>query len=107
MYRHMITVILLMLFSKNGFSGWSLSSGVVTRVYSHYGAHVIRTSLTDNVCTPGGFWWPADSPDAKDMFALATSALLADKKIQVVYNPDALDCQYGGSAKITHMGLIK
>ncbi len=53
-------------------------AGEVTAVYSHGGDHVIRTSITGNVCSPGAFWWPAgdENADAKDMFSLALTALV-------------------------------
>jgi len=105
--RKTIISLLLAGVSTSAMAGWSTSSGEVTRVYSHNGAHVIRTTLTDDVCTPGAFWWPADDSDAKDMFALALAALTAGKKVQVVYADNNLDCQHGGSTKITHMVIIK
>ncbi len=101
------STIIALLLSTSSYAGWSTSSGEVTRVYSHNGAHVIRTSLTDNACTAGHFWWPTDDTDAKDMFSLALSALMSGKKIQVLFDPNSLDCRHGGSAKITHMGIIK
>jgi hypothetical protein len=76
-------------------------------VWFHIMAHVIRTTLTDSVCTAGGFWRPADDPDAKDMFSLALSALMSDKKISVVYDPNNLNCQHGGSTLITHLRIYK
>jgi len=86
---------------------WSTASGEVTSVYSHDGAHVIRTTITDNVCTPGGFWWPADDSDANDMFSLALAALMAGKKVKVVYDPNNLNCLYGGSTKVTHLVIFR
>jgi hypothetical protein len=106
MKKHLWIIVLIMS-AGNVFAGWATSSGEVTRVYSHNGSHVIRTTLTDNVCNAGNFWWPADDSDAKDMFALALSALMSDKKITVVYDPGNLDCKHGNSAKITHMSIIK
>ena len=105
--RKTIIGLLLAGMSTSATAGWSTSSGEVTKVYSHNGAHVIRTTLTDNVCTPGAFWWPADDSDAKDMFALALAALTSGKNIQVVYSDNDLDCRHGDSTKITHMVIIK
>jgi hypothetical protein len=102
-----IIVFILIMNSAAAIAGWSSSTGTVTNVYSHNGSHVIRTTLTDNVCSAGAFWWPADDPDAKDMFALALAALMSDKKISVVYSDSNPDCQHGNSAKITHMLLRK
>ena len=102
-------LFLLTLISLTSYAGWSTSSGEVTKVYSHNGAHIIQTTLTDNICNAGMFWWPADSSDAKDMFSLALSAFMAGKKIQVVYDPNNPECVagYGGSTKITHMVITK
>ena len=105
--KKLLVVAILTMFSSSSFAGWSTTLGEVNRVYSHDGAHVIRTTITDDVCAPGAFWWPADDSDAKDMFALAMAALMSGKKIQVVYSESNLDCQHGNSAKITHMALIK
>ncbi len=104
MKKILITVLLLC--SANALAGWSTSAGKVTRVYSHNGAHVIRTTIIDAVCSPGSFWWPADDADAKDMFALALSAFMAGKNITVVYDSGNLNCQHGNSAKITHMSIF-
>ena len=106
MNKHLL-VLCILFFSTSSNAGWSTSSGEVLQVYSHNGAHVIRTTLTDNVCNAGAFWWPADDSDAKDMFSLALSALMAGKKIKVVYDPNNLECKHGNSVKITHMVLIK
>ena len=84
-------------------AGWSSSTGEVTRVYSHNGNHVIRTTLTDPICAPGNYWWPANDPDAKDMFSLAITALTTGKKIGVAYDPADPDCRHGNSAKISYM----
>ena len=100
-----ILCLVLIMFSSSLCAGWS-STGLVERVYSHNGSHVIRTTLTDNVCTPGHLWWPADDSDAGDMFALALAALTAGKEVQVVYDTADLSCQHGDSAKITHMAII-
>lgn len=105
--KNILSVVILFLFSASAYAGWSASTGEVSRVYSHNGAHVIRTAITDNVCNAGAFWWPADDSDAKEMFSLALAALMSGKEINVVYNPNDLDCQHGGSAKITHMVIIK
>jgi hypothetical protein len=96
-----------LLYSTNSFAGWSTSAGEVTKVYSHDGAHVIRTAITDDVCNAGSFWWPADDSDANDMFSLALAALMSGKNIQVVYDESDLNCNHGNSAKITHMAVIK
>ena len=98
-----ILLSILFLVSVNATAGWSTSSGVVTKAYSNHGSHVIRTTITDDVCPPGHFWWPADDSDAKDMFALALAAFMAGKKVSVVYDKSALSCAHGDSAKITHM----
>lgn len=104
----LIGITLLGFLSASSYAGWTTSSGEVTSVYSHDGANVIRTAITDNVCTAGGFWWPADSTeDSKNMFAIALAALMSDKKIKVVYDENAPECQHGGSAKITHMVINK
>jgi len=105
--KKFIILAVSLLYSTSSFAGWSTSTGEVTRVYSHNGAHVIRTTITDKVCTAGSFWWSADDSDAKDMFSLAMAALMSGKKIQVVYADNDLDCRHGNSAKITHMALIK
>lgn len=106
MNRIIITVLLIII-SGDVLAGWSTSTGEVTRVYSHNGAHVIRTTLTDDICSAGNFWWPADDSDAPDMFALALAALTANKKVQVVYSPTTPDCRHGESAKISHIVIIK
>ncbi len=100
-------LILSILFSLNAYANWSSSTGEVINVYSHDGSHVIRTTHTDNICGVGAFWWPADDPDAKDMFSLALAALMSGKKIAVVYSDTDPDCKYGNSAKITHMRIDK
>ena len=101
-------LLLMMIIPSFALAGWSTTGGEVTSVYSHNGAHVIRTTLTDNVCAPGAFWWPTgDDSDAKDMFSLALTALVSGKTIRVVYDPNNLDCQHGSSAKITHMVIHK
>jgi hypothetical protein len=102
-----ILCLVLMMSSSPLYAGWSLTTGLVERVYSHNGSHVIRTTLTDNVCTHGNFWWPADDSDARDMFALALAALPAGKAIQVHYDTADLDCQHGKITKITHMSSIQ
>jgi len=96
-----------LLYSTVSFGGWSASTGEVTRVYSHNGSHVIRTTITDTICNAGSFWWPTDDSDATDMFSLAIAALASGKLIQVHYADTNLDCQHGNSTKITHMSLIK
>ena len=102
-----ILCLLLMMSSSSLYAGWSSATGLVERVYSHNGSHVIRTTLTDNVCTPGNFWWPADDSDARDMFALALAALTAGKAIQVHYDTADLGCRHGNATKITHMLIIQ
>ena len=102
-----ILLICLILFTGISHADWSTSSGEVTSVYSHDGAHVIRTTLTDGSCEAGNYWWPADDPDAKDMFSLALAALMSGKNIAVVYSDANPDCAHGNSAKITHMRIIK
>ncbi|MCW8827174.1 MAG: hypothetical protein OQK78_12210, partial [Gammaproteobacteria bacterium] len=87
-----IISLLLFLVAEISFAGWSRTTGEVTRVYSHNGAHVIRTTIEDDVCTLGNFWWPADDPDAKDMLSISLAALMSGKKINVVYNPSNLNC---------------
>lgn len=96
-------LVLITFLSINVHAGWTTSSGKVLSVYSHNGNHVIRTTLTDSVCQPGNYWWPKTDGDAQDMFSLALTAFVAGKEIRVQYDSSDLDCQYGNSAKVTHM----
>jgi hypothetical protein len=106
MYKCIILAFVVLL-SLNANADWSASAGEVTRVYSHNGSHVIRTTITDQVCGAGNFWWPANDEDAKDMFSIALAALMAGKKIMVVYDTSDLQCNHGNSAKITHMSVAR
>lgn len=84
---------------------WS-GYGLVDRAWSHDGSHFIQTDLTDNPCgTAGKFWWEVSDPDAKDMFALALTALATDKQISVAY-PSTPNCLYGG-ALVTAMVIAR
>lgn len=77
-------------------AGWT-AFGTVSSVYSHDGYYVVRTSLSDNPCgTPGMFWWPATDSDAKDMFAMAMTALVTDKMIAVVHDASTPNCSWNG-----------
>jgi len=108
--KKLFSLIALVSISSVVSAGWTTSDGEVTQVYSHNGDHVIRTTITDSVCSAGKFWWPAEgdnASDAKDMFSLALTALASGKKIRVAYNSDDLACKHGNSSKITHMVIYK
>ena len=81
---------------------WS-GSGTVSQVWPHDGYYFVQTTITDNPCgSAGKFWWPATDSDAKDMYAMALAALVADKSIAVVFNENSLNCMFGGQMS-THM----
>jgi hypothetical protein len=84
---------------------WS-GIGTVSQIYSHNGYHFIITTIPDAPCgVAGRFWWPTNDPDAKDLFAMAMTALVADKVIQVYYN--GISCESAGFELVTHMVIIK
>ena len=75
-------------------AGWT-ATGSVTTVWSHNGYHFIMTTIPVNPCGSGGkFFWLASDPDAKDMFAMALTALAANKPVNVYY--DSTNCSSGG-----------
>lgn len=74
-------------------SVWSTASGTVSAVYSHNGFHFIQTSIADAPCGAAGkFWWPTSDADAKDMFALALTAFVAGKRVNVAHDAAAPNC---------------
>ena len=104
MYK-IVSLFFLISFAVSSHAGWS-AQGEVTRVISHDSAHVLRTTVSDDPCGDSGdFWWLADDLDAKDMLSIALSAFMSGKKIRVVYSDSNPDCQYGGSAKVTHLSI--
>jgi hypothetical protein len=81
---------------------WS-SLGAVTTVYSHDGNYFVIVNIADNPCGSNGkFWWPATDSDAKDMYAMALTALASEKRIAVVFNESAPSCSVN-AALATHM----
>ena len=87
-------------------AGWT-AGGLVNNVYSHNGSHIIDTTIPDAPCgTAGRFWWSETYPDAKYMFALATTALVAQKPISVVHDPASPNCLFGGQLA-THMVITR
>ena len=83
------------------------SAGAVTKVISHNGVHIVRTTIEDNQCgTVGKFWWPTSDDDANDMFSLALTSLLSGLNIRVMYDGNNAECFSSGS-KITHMAIEK
>src|SRR6266496_1497289 len=83
------------------------AGGLVNNVYSHNGTHIIDTTILDAPCgTAGRFWWSETYPDAKYMFALATTALVAQKQISVVHDPTTPNCLFGGQLA-THMVITR
>jgi hypothetical protein len=86
---------------------WS-ASGTVASVYSHDGYYFVSIDIANNPCgTPGKFWWPTTGDtDAKDMYAMALTALAADKPIAVVFDENAPNCYING-ARVTHMVISR
>lgn len=81
-----------------GASTWTVTSGMVTAVYSHDGTHFIQTTIADAACGAAGrFWWSTSDSDAKDMFALALSAFLAGKQVRVVQDSVVPSCSNSGN----------
>jgi hypothetical protein len=84
---------------------WTTATGNVTKIYSHEGRHFIKTGIADAPCGIAGyFWWPTSDIDAKDMFALALSAYLAGKRVRVVHDSAASNCDNGGNLA-THLAI--
>jgi hypothetical protein len=105
MNKRLVTLMFL-LSPIAAFAGWTAPGGV-DYLYSHEGAHYINTTIADNPCgTPGKFWWLASDPDAKDMFAIAMTALAADKEVGVFHNPSSPNCA-NGAQLITMIYLKK
>lgn len=86
-----------------GAATWTVTTGMVTAVYSHDGTHFIQTTIADAACgSAGRFWWSTSDSDAKDMFALALSAFLAGKQVRVVQDSAAPNCNSSGNLA-THL----
>ena len=86
---------------------WS-AFGTVSSVYSHDGYYFVVIDIANNPCgSPGKFWWPTTGDtDAKDMYAMALTALAADKTIAVVFDENAPNCYING-ALVTHMVITR
>ena len=96
-------IVFLTMFSSNTYAAWT-SQGEVVEVMSHNGAVVLRTKITDSPCGgAGSFWWPTTDDDSKDMLSIALAAMMAGKKVAVVYIEGAANCNYGSSALMTHI----
>jgi len=81
--------------------------GLVNNVYSHDGYHFIETTIPDAPCgSAGKFWWLTSDTDAKYMFALATTALVAQKQFRVVHDPATPNCLFGGQLA-THLMIAR
>ncbi len=102
MIKRLAAILMALGVSALALAGWT-AGGLVNDVYSHDGIHLIDTTIPDAPCgVPGRFWWPTSDPDAKYMFALATTALVAQKPIAVVHDPASPNCVVGGQLA-THM----
>lgn len=77
--------------------------GDVSQVYSHNGTYFINSSISENPCGQAGkFFWRTTDEDAKDMYAMALTALVANKQVRVSGNFGSPSCLYGG-AEIGYM----
>src|SRR5882672_562013 len=87
-------------------AGWT-AGGSVNNIFSHDGSHIIDTTIPDAPCgAPGRFWWPTGGAEDKYMFALATTALVAQKRLAVVHDPAAPNCLFGGQLA-SHMMMAR
>jgi hypothetical protein len=86
--------------------GWT-GGELVNNVYSHNGVVIIDSAIPDAPCgVAGRFWWSESYADAKYMFTLATTALVAGKQISVVHDPASASCLFGGQLA-THMQMAR
>lgn len=95
---------LFLLLSPAVRADWT-GEGIVNTVYSHGGIYFIRTTILDAPCGAAGrFYWSATSPDAKDMYAMALTALTSGKSIAVHHYPSAPSCLY--SSQVVNLMYI-
>jgi len=99
-----VFALLPLCYSQTASSAWT-PTGYVNNVWSHDGYHLIDTTITDNPCGMAGrFWWHANDADAKDMFALAVTAVASNKQISVGYG--STSCNLDGQLA-THMRIAR
>lgn len=108
MIKYYLLGIFLLGFSNLAAAGQIFSGeGEVVDIMSNSTAIVLRTTMSESgACSnPGGFWWPISVPHSNNMFAIAVAALTANKKVVVIYNTSALNCNHGGSAEIISISI--
>lgn len=106
MIRLVLTIGVLIFSSSSAIAKWT-GSGTINQVYSHNGFHIIQTSIAENPCgTNGKFYWPTSDDDAKDMLSISLAALMAQKKVNVVFDENLPTCLWGGTLS-THISISK
>ena len=105
LFKHVL-IIFILLSSVYSFAGWT-GIGKVEGIYSHNGYHVVVTTIIDNPCgTAGKFYWPITDPDAKDMLAIALTALTTEKNVRLFFNDSQTACLWSGELA-SHMLILK
>lgn len=101
-----IMLLSLLCLSGSSYADWTKNWGTITQVMSHDGIHVIYTTITDKTCSQtGNFWWPTSDPDAKDMYAMALAAFMANKEVLLVHSETNQECKFNHISKATHMRI--
>ena len=106
MNRRLAALLVMLGVPALALAGWT-AVGSVNNVYSHLGKHLIDTTIVDAPCgVAGRFWWSTGDAEDKYMFALATTALVAQKPIAVAHDPASPNCLFGGQLA-THMMMAR
>lgn len=106
MNKWFATILMALGVTPLALAGWT-AVGSVNNVYSHLGNHLIDTTIADAPCgVAGRFWWTTGDAEDKYMFALATTALVAQKPIAVAHDPASPNCLFGGQLA-THMMMAR
>jgi hypothetical protein len=106
MNKRLATILMALGAPSLALAGWT-AVGSVVNIFSHNGTHIVDTTIPDAPCgIPGRFWWYTSYAEDKYMFSLATTALVAQKQINVVHDPASPTCLYGGQLA-THMMMTR